>query len=193
MNKISRFTIVVTAVVLLVLAFSAVSPIVDVAAVSSAPMAATATVAAILTQAPAGTTLVVLDQNGNALPLATQAAAKTVKKGDPIWCPAGQKPGGAGCTAAETTVASLITDLASESGAGTVYFESTYSTPDATFDQVSMPGLTDLTIQGGWNGKTGTHYKLSGVSAFSVPLTVKTGPVMSPSMTSASPTHHLMA
>ena len=109
---------------------------------------------------------------GRSEPLASKAAAKIIAKGDPIWCPTGQKPGSAGCTAAETTVAALVSDLASKSGAGTVYFTSAYSTPDATFNQTSLTGLTDLTIQGGWNGKTGGAYKLAGVTAFNVPLSV---------------------
>ncbi len=69
----------------------------------------------------------------------------------------------------------LLSDLASKSGAGTVYFESTYSTNnDALFDHTNsnLSGLTDLTIQGGWNGGTGSGYGLSGVTNFSVPLMV---------------------
>ena len=108
------------------------------------------------------------------MPLATQAAANIINTSDPIWCPTGQTPGDAGCTSSETTVTALITDLGSKTGAGTVYFTSTYSTNDATFDHTnaSLTGLTDLTIQGGWNGLTGGSYLLSGISSFSVPLTV---------------------
>ncbi len=49
-------------------------------------------------------------------------------------------------------IAAAVVALASKSGAGTVYFESTYSTNDATFDQTNanLVNLTDLTIQGGW-------------------------------------------
>ncbi len=112
-----------------------------------------------------------VDGTGTIQPLASQAAAKIIAKGDPIWCPTGQKPGSPLCTPAEATVTALIGDLASKSGAGTVYFTSTYSVNDATFVQGSMPGLTDLTIQGGWNGKV-KGFKVSGATTFSVPLSI---------------------
>jgi Right handed beta helix region len=68
----------------------------------------------------------------------------------------------------------LLADLSSKSGAGTIYFESAYSTNDVLFDHTTsnLSGLTDLTIQGGWNGGTGSGYGLSGVTNFSVPLMV---------------------
>ena len=90
-----------------------------------------------------------------------------------IWCPTGQKPGSARCTAAEPTVGALLGDLASKSGAGMVYFTSSYSSADATFDHTGLARLTDLTIQGGWNGMMGKGYKLGGLTALSVPLTVQ--------------------
>jgi len=91
-------------------------------------------------QVPSGIQVVAVDSTGTVQPLATQAAADIIATGDPIWCPSGQTPGGAGCTAAETTVAALITDLNGKTGDGTIYFTSTYSTNDATFDHTS----TDL-------------------------------------------------
>ena len=133
---------------------------------------------AVLSQVPTGTQVVALDATGTAVPLATQAAADIVKTGDPMWCPTGQTPGGAGCTAAETTVASVITDLGIKTAtAGTVYFTSSYSTNDATFDgstgALSAWANYELTLQGGWNGSTGVSYALSGVSTFSVPITIE--------------------
>ena len=131
----------------------------------------------MLSQVPTGTPVVVLDATGTAVPLATQAAANIIKTGDPIWCPTGQTPGGAGCTAAETNVGSVITDLGSKTAAdGTVYFTSSYATNDATFDG-STSALTawanyQLTLQGGWNGSTGGSYGLSGVTTFTVPVSV---------------------
>ena len=108
------------------------------------------------------------------MPLATQAAAVILKTGDPIWCPGNDAPGNVSCTAPETSVAALIAVLGTKSGAGTIYFEPTYSTNDATFDPTisfNLSGLTDLTIQGGWNGSTSSP-AVSGVTTFSVPLTI---------------------
>jgi hypothetical protein len=46
--------------------------------------------ASILSQVPENTAVTVLDENGEAQPLATQAAAEAISTSDPIWCPAGQ-------------------------------------------------------------------------------------------------------
>ena len=122
---------------------------------------------------PTGTPVVVLDTTGTAVPLATQAAANIIKSNDPIWCPLGMTPGDSNCTNSESSVTALLADLSSKSGAGTIYFESAYSINDAMFDHTtSISGLTDLTIQGGWNGGTGPGYGLSGVTNLSVPLMV---------------------
>jgi hypothetical protein len=100
--------------------------------------------------------VVVVDGTGTVQPLATQTAANIINSNDPIWCPLGAMPGDPNCTAAESSVTDLLADLASKSGAGTIYFESTYSTNDATIDRNdpihNLTNLTDLTIQGGWNG-----------------------------------------
>ncbi len=103
----------------------------------------------------------------------TIAATATVAA---IWCPNGFRPGSPRCTRAENSVTALISDLASKSGAGTVYFTRRYSLNDVTFNGSNLSGLTDLTIQGGWNGLLGTGYihlrQVSGVSTFSVPITI---------------------
>ncbi len=132
-------------------------------------------VAEILEQLPEDTQLIVVDENGSFLPLATLDAAEFVIENDPMWCPAGQIPGDAGCTASYTTVTALIANLGSKSGAGTIYFTPTYSVNDAVFDHINanLSALTDLTIQGGWNGLTGNAFALSGASTFNgVGLTI---------------------
>ena len=137
---------------------------------SSAPATATA-----LAQVPTGTPVVVLDATGTAVPLATQAAADIIQSGDPIWCPGNDAPNNGSCTAPETSVTNLIAVLGTKSGAGTIYFEPTYSATDATFDptiSANLSGLTDLTIQGGWNGSTSSPV-ISGVTTFNgVPLAI---------------------
>src|SRR5690349_10272383 len=133
------------------------------------------TVEEIIEQVPEGTEVVVVSDEG-VEPLATEAAAETILESDPIWCPTGQVPGDAGCTAPQATVTDLIANLGSATGAGTIYFTSIYSTNDATFDHTNanLANLTDLTIQGGWNGVSGVGYALSGITTFSgVPLAIR--------------------
>ena len=135
------------------------------------------TIAEALEQAPEGTEIVVINEEGEVEPLATEEAAQIVEIVDPIWCPTGKTPGDADCTASHTTVTDLIAELvgntAKFNGAGTIYFTPTYSTDDATFDGDTLIALTDLTIQGGWNGTSGAGFALSGNTTFNgVPLTV---------------------
>ncbi len=171
----NRLFSILSASTLILFALSALITVPALAAGSTPPAPASPTTQTNLKKLPKGTAVVAVDGTGTVQPLASQAAAKIIAKGDPIWCPTGQKPGGAGCTPPEATVTQLISDLTTKSGAGTVYFTSTYSANDATFDQTNanLVNLTDLTIQGGWNGKVGKSYKLAGVSTFiNVPLSV---------------------
>lgn len=56
--------------------------------------------AEILEQLPQDTELIIVDENGEVLPLASEAAEEAVLVKDPIWCPAGvaPKPGIGGCS-----------------------------------------------------------------------------------------------
>ncbi len=134
------------------------------------------TFAEALEMAPEGTDGVVVNEKGELEPLVTEEAAQIVAEADPIWCPAGQLPGDAGCTASHTSVTNLVNELvgntAKFNGAGTIYFTPTYSTPDATLDGGTLTALTDLIVQGGWNGTSGAGYALNGVTTFSTGLTV---------------------
>ena len=122
------------------------------------------TVPEILEQLPAETEIVVLDENNEPLPLVSNEAATVLVTGDPQWCPAGVTPGTdtlGQCTAAHTSFNNLITDLQTNSatyyGSGTIYVAYDYnavtagdSSNDIVFDY-GMVGLTDLTVQGGWD------------------------------------------
>ncbi len=123
----------------------------------------------VLAQIPAGTDVIVINEDGQAEPLTTQDAAELILTSDPIWCPAGQIPGDIGCTAGYATAAELVTALNGVTGDGTIYFTPTYSTNDLTFDHtnVNLSGLDALTIQGGWNGSSGNAFALSGSTLFS--------------------------
>lgn len=145
-------------------------------------------VSEILEQLPAGTELVVVNEVGKVEPLVTEAAAEIIATSDPIWCKDGTNPGSSisgDCTSGWATVTELIANLTAVpgtfSGTGTIFFSntSTYSTDDVTFDGGTLTGLGALTLQGGWNGSgnalwglSGT-YGLSGVTTFSVPVTIQ--------------------
>jgi len=120
------------------------------------------TVSEVLDEVPAGTEVVVLDEAGEALPLASAEAAEVIVESDPIWCPENVNPSTAiagQCTDGFNTVTQLFAALATKSGNGTIFFTSTYVLTDAIFDNTtnnSLLNLGNLTLQGGWNGKGNT-------------------------------------
>jgi hypothetical protein len=117
------------------------------------------------TPEPTLTEVVVLDTNGTPVPLATQQAADIVANTDPMWCPAGVLPGGAGCTSNFASVTLLQTDINNHASNyaqdGIIYFTSS-ATNSFTLNTGSI-GTGDfntiksfnLTLQGGWDGSTG--------------------------------------
>ena len=124
-----------------------------------------APITALLTQAPENTDLVVLDENGQVLPLTSQEALDAILETDPMWCPAGILPGGAGCTTNFATISALMTDMINNTTTydenGVIYFT---TSPGASFSLTNTTlGASDyttlsnfnLTLQGGWNGLNG--------------------------------------
>ncbi|MCX6068631.1 MAG: hypothetical protein NT121_23275 [Chloroflexi bacterium] len=93
----------------------------DAATPEAAPADATEAPAAEpvidLTAVPDGTEVVVLDENGQPLPLGSQAAADVVAQGDPIWCADNVDPvalasgsfSSAGCTPTQSSLTDLDT------------------------------------------------------------------------------------
>jgi len=148
------------------------------------PVQEVVNVSDILAQVPEGTDLVVLDENGQLEPLATQNAANIFVNGDPMWCPDGQTPGTdmndsiQDCTNSYHSFNDLITELqtSTESGSGTIYVSYDYSasdplatTPDVGNDIIFDYGsvaLTDLVVQGGWdfNPLSSTYNSVVGTS-----------------------------
>ncbi|MFN8410901.1 MAG: hypothetical protein U0Z26_00800 [Anaerolineales bacterium] len=125
--------------------------------------------------------VVVLNEAGEAVPLASQEAANAIVAGDPMWCPVGVTPGGAGCTGTTTSFATMLTNLTGmytsvgPSKAGVIWIEDSYN---SAVNDAAAPGffiLTGsnltamkdfaLTLQGGWSG-TGTTITPGGVSYF---------------------------
>lgn len=134
----------------------------------------------ILQQVPDSTDVVVVNPDGTAEPLASQAAATAILTGDPMWCPTGALPGDPTCTGSFSTftgAGGLLTALAggSYSGNGVIYVQNTYNssleTGNVVIDGNVLTSLTDLTIQGGWDGVLGGT-NIVGTSTFSVPLAV---------------------
>jgi hypothetical protein len=121
----------------------------------------------ILEQLPAETELVVVNEAGQAEPLATQDAAAIISSGDPMWCPDSTTPGSAGCTTSYGDFASLIAALAADAasvtplytGNGVIWVEDSYNGNDNSqieFNGSTLTTLQNLTIQGGWSGGNNT-------------------------------------
>jgi hypothetical protein len=130
-------------------------PVVDVPAVVDVPVVEEPmTVPEILAEVPAGTDVVVLDENGEALPLVSAEAAETILAGDPIWCIEGKDPttGAAGeCTQGYVSIGLMLLDSDYQADVnGTIFFTATYT----GVGPVTLTGMGTgvLTLQGGWNG-----------------------------------------
>ncbi|MGA7195427.1 MAG: hypothetical protein WBW94_17555, partial [Anaerolineales bacterium] len=91
-----------------------------------------------LSNVPSGTKVVIVDSNGDKVPLGSEQAQDILNNGDPVWCPAtlaAPTPGTGGCTAAFTylTNATPLNGLLGYLTAnqptlnGTIWIEGTYS------------------------------------------------------------------
>ncbi|HUI88329.1 MAG TPA: hypothetical protein VLX61_06345 [Anaerolineales bacterium] len=115
-----------------------------------------------LSQVPSGTKVMVLDGQGDKLPLGSQAAQEVIASGDPIWCPssvATPVSGGSGCTASQTSMADLISILTTTQPTvdGTIWIENGLLLTTTT--GISLDGSVytnwsthKLTLKGGWDG-----------------------------------------
>lgn len=139
------------------------------------------------------TNVVVLDENGNPVPLVSQEAAEIVATGDPIWCPAGFKPGDIQCSDSYPSLSALIADSSNIiTGDGIIWIQSGTQNGDpvnidgcASYDTnencviYSAQSNFSLTLQGGWNGNLDSNGVLTTDadgsivnSNFSVPITI---------------------
>ncbi|MCC7118181.1 MAG: hypothetical protein IT310_06615 [Anaerolineales bacterium] len=120
---------------------------------------------------PEDTSLIVTDENGESIPLATQEAADVIKVTDPIWCPTGIAPKAnvGGCSNSYNNLWELIEALTDGShGAvtlnknGTIWIEkgnlndNTWIVFDGTDPELGNMENYSLTFQGGWNGVPGS-------------------------------------
>jgi hypothetical protein len=145
----------------------------------------------ILEQLPENTEVVVLGEDGEALPLATQEAADAIVTADPQWCPVGVTPGSATCSPvfasftdslSTVDVDSLIDWLVfNQPGkAGVIWVEDNYvGTSLLEGGPVILNGadygaMQDfaLTINGGWAGGTSKVLDPNTPSEFNVPFSI---------------------
>lgn len=136
-----------------------------------------------LTDLPEGTQIIVLDEEGEPLPLASQEADEVIAVKDPIWCPAGVTPipGAGGCTASYPSLLALINAITSASisapsAAGVIWIE---NGADASASAITINGDAanmgawknfSLTLQGGWAGSGSKN--IIGTSDFSKSITI---------------------
>src|SRR6266511_1876864 len=130
--------------------------------------AAPAEQATTLNTVPENTTVAVVNAEGQAEPLATQAAAEALATtSDPFWCPSTQTtpaPGATGCTGSYPSFNALLSFLAANptyQGAGTIFVEAgAYNGGETSinFNNYTLTNISNasLTIQGGWNNPAGT-------------------------------------
>lgn len=127
-----------------------------------------------------GTGLVVLNSDGESLPLASQEAEEVLSQGDPRWCPAGATPP-SGCSPSFTSFDGLETWIYANptlvGKAGVIWVEKTYDlTNDSDAFELDGAVLTlmknfDLTIKGGWAG-TGTTVDTATPSILDIPIRI---------------------
>jgi hypothetical protein len=134
-----------------------------------------ATETSTLQDLPADTSLVVLSENGEVLPLATQEAAEVVAVADPIWCPVGVSPtpGANGCTSSFSSLSALVAGFV-PTASGTIWIQNVPDTGSAVIINGSGNWATaknyNLTLQGGWDLSSSGN--ISGTSTFSVPISI---------------------
>ncbi|HUI90450.1 MAG TPA: hypothetical protein VLX61_17160 [Anaerolineales bacterium] len=151
-----------------------------------------------LSQVPSGTKLVVVDGNGNDIPLGSQQAQQVINSGDPIWCPSSiavPTPGSHGCTSLYYGVGldQLINDINNGNITlplvnGTIWIEKgpDPSSSAITLDATALSSTVNknmvnfsLTLKGGWNGCASaaspygcTNGINSSPSEFNVPISI---------------------
>lgn len=139
-------------------------------AAEEAPAEEPASLPEVLEQLPEGTDVMVVNADGDVLPLASEEAAQVIVNGDPMWCPVGVVPGAATCSPSFTTfnqdnVTPLETGLIDwlitnqKNVAGVIWIASDYDGSLETGNVIQLNGADfntmhnfALTLQGGWSG-----------------------------------------
>ena len=145
-----------------------------------------------LSQVPAGTKVVIVDNQGNKLPLGSQAAQDVLDSGDPIWCPssiAAPTPTVGGCTQTAGSLYDLIngigtTGFTPPKTSSTIWILSNGTdTSDDTYSTVDINGAAGLspwasyalTLKGSWegSGSGAIDPNPADVSQFLVPIVIE--------------------
>jgi hypothetical protein len=133
----------------------------------------------LLAEVPQNTEVIVLNDEGEPVSLATQEAAVIAQNASPVWCPAGAVPpiipGTQGCTTGFESIGDLLANMNAEDAAewsadyaqnGTIYLAATVNQATTISSAVTINNQTyanifnnlssyDLTLQGGWDSLTG--------------------------------------
>jgi hypothetical protein len=130
----------------------------------------------VLSEIPAETEVIVLDESGQPEPLATVEAAEAISSGDPIWCPTGATPGDPSCSASYANLSALVAGFV-PTGNGTIWISagndsSTSAIVIDGFGNWAAASSYSLTIQGGWSGVNGDT-TVGSNSVFTVPITIE--------------------
>jgi hypothetical protein len=132
----------------------------------------------VLEQLPAETDVMVLDETGEVVPLATQEAAEIIVVGDPVWCEAGSMPNvhNLGCSSSFTSLSELVAGFVPTDD-GTIWIENV----EDSGSEVKIDGYGSwwgasgfkLTLQGGWDGAfNGLGTITATNSVFDVPISI---------------------
>jgi hypothetical protein len=162
----------------------------------SAPVEETLSGEELLSDLPEGTEVVVLDEQGETVPLVTEEAAEIIAVADPMWCPAGVTPGAATCSFSYANLKLLFDNLMngtavrgdgmtplSPAGNGVIWITG-YATSGFAADTSaaaiilngSDPDVASilnfsLTLKGGWTG-TGTTINTADASVFNKTISI---------------------
>jgi hypothetical protein len=114
-----------------------------------------------LASLPEGTDLIVVNADGETVPLASEEAAEIIAGGDPIWCPTGVAPvpdvTQTICSDTYTSLADLVAGFVPYTN-GVIWVQWN-TTAAGTIDGAggwSTAATYSLTIQGGWEGTSGS-------------------------------------
>ncbi|MCL5428630.1 MAG: hypothetical protein M1347_02350, partial [Chloroflexi bacterium] len=117
----------------------------------------------LLSELPEGTEVVVLDEAGEPLSLASEEAADLLATGDPIWCPSGMTPAAGpdvwagGCSPSFLGLDELEAWLYTYDPTvnGVIWIEKTYADPsglDLDGGFLTNMAIKTLAVKGGWTG-----------------------------------------
>lgn len=144
-------------------------------------------VSELIESLPADTEVIVINEVGETIPLASEEAAQAVAFIDPVWCPVGVSPktdNTGGCTIAYGTLKELIdaimtgSDGAVQNANGVIWIQAGADSSTGSMildgsdvDLGTMENFS-LTLQGGWNGVHNSTVITAGTTTISDSLAI---------------------